>query len=152
MIDLQESRYDRQERISWWDQARLASAHVLVVGAGALGNEIVKNLALVGVGSIDVVDMDAIERSNLARCALFRDSDEGRFKAEVLAEAALAVNPTIRTRAFVCAVQEWARNGWGSTTSFSLDWTVVRHACGSTLPAVVWGRPGSTVPSKGCRA
>lgn len=106
MIDLQESRYDRQERISWWDQARLASAHVLVVGAGALGNEIVKNLALVGVGSIDVVDMDAIERSNLARCALFRDSDEGRFKAEVLAEAALAVNPTIRTRAFVCAVQE----------------------------------------------
>jgi len=106
VIDLEESRYDRQERIYWWDQTRLGAAHVLVVGAGALGNEIVKNLALVGVGSIDIVDMDAIEKSNLARCALFRDADEGRFKAEALATAALGVNPTIRSRAFVCSVQE----------------------------------------------
>ena len=38
MLDLIESRYDRQERISWWDQSKLTAARVLVVGAGALGN------------------------------------------------------------------------------------------------------------------
>jgi adenylyltransferase/sulfurtransferase len=56
---------------------------VLVVGAGAIGNEVVKNLALVGVGSITVIDMDTIEHSNLARCVFFREEDEGRNKAEV---------------------------------------------------------------------
>jgi molybdopterin/thiamine biosynthesis adenylyltransferase len=105
MTILDEGRYDRQERIRWWDQQLLAGSRILVVGAGALGNEIVKNLALVGVGSIDVVDMDRIEHSNLARCALFRDGDEGRFKAEVLAEAARRVNPEINVRSFVGTVQ-----------------------------------------------
>lgn len=101
-----ESRYDRQERITWWDQTRLGSSHVLVVGAGALGNEIVKNLALLGVGKIDIVDMDRIEHSNLARCALFRDADEGRLKAETLAEAAGEINPEVQIVAFTCRVQE----------------------------------------------
>lgn len=103
---MQESRYDRQERIWWWDQAKLGAARVLVVGAGALGNEVVKNLALVGVGFIDVVDMDHIEHSNLARCALFRDRDEGRLKAEALVEAAADINPDVQLRAFTCRVQE----------------------------------------------
>ena len=111
MLNLQESRYDRQERISWWDQARLQAAHVLVVGAGALGNEIAKNLALVGVGSIDIVDMDRIEHTNLARCALFRDADEGRMKAEALADAVMALNPEVRARAFTCKVQDLG-SGW----------------------------------------
>ena len=106
MLDIVESRYDRQERISWWDQARLRAARVLVIGAGALGNEIVKNLALVGVGGIDIVDMDAIEHTNLARCALFRDADAGRWKAEALAEAAMRLNPDVTARSFVCTVQE----------------------------------------------
>lgn len=103
---MQESRYDRQERIWWWDQTKLRSARVLVVGAGALGNEVVKNLALVGVGFIDVVDMDRIEHSNLARCALFRDRDEGRLKAEALVDAAADINPDVELRAFSCRVQE----------------------------------------------
>ena len=106
VLDIVESRYDRQERISWWDQSRLRDAHVLVIGAGALGNEIVKNLALVGVGWIDIVDMDAIEHTNLARCALFRDDDAGRWKAEALAEAAMRLNPDVAARSFVCRVQE----------------------------------------------
>ena len=44
-------RYSRLRLISWWRQERLAAARVLVVGAGALGNEVIKNLALVGVGT-----------------------------------------------------------------------------------------------------
>lgn len=106
-LTLEDSRYDRQERIWWWDQSKLRESRVLVIGAGALGNEIVKNLALVGVGHIDIVDMDRIEHSNLARCALFRDADEGRFKSEVLAEAAALINPEVTIRAFVHPVQQF---------------------------------------------
>lgn len=86
-------RYARQELITWWEQDRLARGRVLVVGAGALGNELVKNLVLLGVGHIDVVDMDTVEASNLARCSLFRTADIGRPKVEVLAEAASEMNP-----------------------------------------------------------
>ncbi len=64
-----------------------------MVGAGALGNEIVKNLVLVGIGTIVIADVDRIENSNLARCVFFREGDEGRFKAEVVAERAHELNP-----------------------------------------------------------
>jgi molybdopterin/thiamine biosynthesis adenylyltransferase len=86
-------RYHRQSLITWWDQERLADASILVVGAGALGNELIKNLVLMGVGRILVVDMDDVENSNLARCVFFRSEDEGRPKAQVLAERAGVLNP-----------------------------------------------------------
>ena len=88
-------RYDRQERITWWKQRRLSNARVAVVGAGALGNEVVKNLALMGVGSILIIDHDEVEMSNLARCVLLRPEDEGRRKATVVAEAARRLNSEI---------------------------------------------------------
>lgn len=100
-----DSRYHRQELITWWDQSKLTRGKVLVVGAGALGNEVVKNLALVGVGSITVVDMDTIEHSNLARCVFFRDGDEGEKKANVLARRAKELNPEIEATAETVPVQ-----------------------------------------------
>lgn len=96
----------RQELITWWDQSKLRAANVLVVGAGALGNEIVKNLALVGVGHITIVDMDTIELSNLSRCIFFRETDDGSYKAEVLAREARRLNPYTETTFFVTPVQE----------------------------------------------
>ena len=96
----------RQELITWWDQSKLRAANVLVVGAGALGNEIVKNLALVGVGNITIVDMDTIELSNLSRCIFFRESDDGSYKAEVLAREAERLNPFTKTRFFTTPVQD----------------------------------------------
>lgn len=92
-------RYDRQERIPRWRQAALRDARVLILGAGALGNEILKNLALMGVGNLLVVDFDHVERSNLSRSVLFRDADIGRSKAETAARAAAALNPDIRVHA-----------------------------------------------------
>lgn len=103
---LEEGKYDRQERITWWDQAALSKSRVLVVGAGALGNEIVKNLALVGVGHISIVDMDQIEHTNLARCVFFRSGDEGKYKSDALAAAAKAMNPDVETVAYSVAVQK----------------------------------------------
>jgi adenylyltransferase/sulfurtransferase len=97
-LDDETDRYHRQSLISWWDQERLAAARVLIVGAGALGNELIKNLALLGVGSIVIVDRDTIENSNLARCVLFRAKDEGEPKAPLAAVRATEMNPD------VCAV------------------------------------------------
>jgi molybdopterin/thiamine biosynthesis adenylyltransferase len=95
-LDLDDDRYARQRLLNWWDQDVLGSSSVLVVGAGALGNEIAKNLALVGVGRLTIIDLDRIERSNLSRCVLFRPEDEGRGKAEVAAERLRGLNPDVQ--------------------------------------------------------
>ena len=97
----EDDRFHRFKLIGWWDQNRLARAKVLVIGAGALGNEIVKNLAMLGVGNVLIADMDRIENSNLSRSILYREKDNGRFKAEVAAESARDVYPAIRSHAFV---------------------------------------------------
>ena len=88
-----EDRYQRLRLIRWWDQEKLEQARVLVLGAGALGNEVCKNLALLGVGNVWVADFDRIETSNLTRSPLFRQEDVGQWKAEVLAKRAREINP-----------------------------------------------------------
>jgi len=98
-VQLKEERYHRQELIEWWDQKRVGQARVLVIGAGALGNEVLKLLALTGVGHTLVYDPDVIEKSNLSRTVLFRDGDEGRNKAEVAAARAVEINPEVAIHA-----------------------------------------------------
>lgn len=95
-----EDRFDRLRRIRWWRQDRLREARVLVVGAGALGNEIVKNLALLGVGNLLIADRDNIENSNLSRSVLFRASDNGKRKAEVAAREAQDLFPDLQVQWF----------------------------------------------------
>ncbi|MBF0543104.1 MAG: ThiF family adenylyltransferase [Candidatus Riflebacteria bacterium] len=94
----EEHRFSRFELIRWWDQNKLSRSRVMVIGAGALGNEILKNLALLGIGNIVVVDMDRIENSNLSRSVLFRESDCGRYKAEVAAERARDLYPKLKIK------------------------------------------------------
>ena len=78
-------RYASPRLIDWWIQQRLATAQVMVVGAGALGNEALKNLALLGVRRMVVVDFDVIEASNLGRSVLYRAEDVGQPKVQVAA-------------------------------------------------------------------
>jgi molybdopterin/thiamine biosynthesis adenylyltransferase len=102
VIKKKKGRYDRQKTI--WDQEVLKKARVLVVGAGTLGNEICKNLALIGVGHITVVDFDVIEEVNLNRCLFFRKEDIGRRKSEVLVERLRELNPEIEVAYIDCDV------------------------------------------------
>ena len=98
--DAADGRFSRFELIGWWDQDRLRNARVVVIGAGALGNELVKNLALLGIGNLFVADLDAIENSNLSRSVLYREADCGRAKAEVAAERARDIFPDMKTHFF----------------------------------------------------
>ena len=61
-IRVEEGRFAHLESIKWWRQDRMRAARVLVIGAGALGNEVLKNLAMLGVGNVVIVDMDRIEQ------------------------------------------------------------------------------------------
>ncbi len=99
--DFKEDKYSRLSLIPWWEQERISKARVMVVGAGAIGNELIKNLALLGIGHILVVDMDSIEHTNLTRSILYRASDVGSYKAETAANRAMEINPDIRVKAFV---------------------------------------------------
>src|SRR5512138_3347361 len=93
--NLQKDRLGTFEFISWWEREKVQKAQVLVVGAGALGNEVIKNLALMGVGYIFIIDFDKIEAANLSRSVLFREQDNNRSKAEVVAARAKSINPNV---------------------------------------------------------
>jgi len=93
--NLKKDRLGTFEFISWWEREKVEQAKVLVVGAGALGNEVIKNLALMGVGHIFIIDFDNIEAANLSRSVLFRETDNHRSKAEVVAARAKSINPQI---------------------------------------------------------
>jgi molybdopterin-synthase adenylyltransferase len=94
--------FERQRRIDWWDQNILRRSRIMVVGAGALGNEALKNLALLGVGGLFIVDFDTISGSNLSRTVLFRKQDIGREKAAAAADATrqMALEATARISFF----------------------------------------------------
>jgi adenylyltransferase/sulfurtransferase len=95
----QESRYDRHHLIDWWEQDKLKTSKVLVAGAGALGNEVLKNLALLGIGNITVIDFDTVSITNLTRSVLFRESDIGLPKVKVARQRAREINPEITIQA-----------------------------------------------------
>ena len=84
--------------MSWWDADSVKNGVVLVVGAGALGNEVLKNLTLMNVGKVIIVDFDTIEMSNLNRSILFRadDANKNKSKAQIAADRMMEINPNIK--------------------------------------------------------
>ena len=62
---------------------KIKTSKILVIGAGAGGNEVLKNLALMGFGNFTIVDFDPIEDSNLSRTTLFTKEDVGKSKSEI---------------------------------------------------------------------
>lgn len=101
-MSMQTKKYEWGEGVftllSWFKQEKVRNAKVLVAGAGALGNEVIKNLTLFGIGTIYICDFDRIELSNLTRSVLFREEDayNHAYKAEIAAQRAMEINPQIK--------------------------------------------------------
>ena len=102
-VNLQEWGTDIYPKLSWFKQKKVFSAHVMVVGCGALGNEVIKNLALFGVGNLVLVDFDEVEYSNLTRSILFTQEDalKHRYKVDAAAESVKKINPNINVTTIV---------------------------------------------------
>lgn len=94
------SRYDGQAAVLGWPlHERLAEQRCFVVGAGAIGCELLKVFGMMGVGTrgtIHLTDMDNIEKSNLNRQFLFRPQHVGKSKALTAAEQAIGLNPDLK--------------------------------------------------------
>jgi len=96
------TRYDGHITVFGKDfQEKIANIQEFLVGAGAIGCEMLKNWAMIGLatgpkGRISVADMDQIEKSNLNRQFLFRPKDVGKLKSECAAEAVQAMNPDLQ--------------------------------------------------------
>ncbi len=102
----QMNRYARQmilPEVGPAGQQRLTDAHVLVIGAGALGVPVLQYLAGAGVGEITIVDPDRLEVSNLHRQVIYAEAQAGQYKASAAAQILAGLNSTIRLN----PVQEW---------------------------------------------
>ena len=89
--------FDRQKRIKGWDQSKISNATVMVIGAGAIGNEVIKNLVLTGIGNINLIDYDFINTSNLNRCILFNveNAQQKEYKVDAIKDACNKLNPNV---------------------------------------------------------
>ncbi|XP_025076344.1 SUMO-activating enzyme subunit 2-like isoform X2 [Pomacea canaliculata] len=79
---------------------QVKNSNILVVGAGGIGCELLKNLVLTGFKTIEVIDLDTIDVSNLNRQFLFRKEHVGRSKAQVAKESVLNFNPNVSITAY----------------------------------------------------
>ncbi len=163
------SRYERQERLPQMGaegQDRLKTAHVIVIGLGALGSVEADLLARAGVGRLTLVDRDVVEAGNLQRQTLYTEADaaESRPKAEAALERLQAVNGqikiiahavdlTARNLSELCAGADVVLDGTDNfQTRYLLnDWAVSEH-----VPLVyagvvgTYGMSGAILPGRAC--
>ncbi len=100
-------RYQRQMLLFGGEgQERLKKAHIFVAGAGGLGSPISLYLAVAGVGTITIVDMDVVDQSNLNRQILHFDRDIGRKKTISAEEKLQGLNPDITINAIDVKIDE----------------------------------------------
>jgi molybdopterin-synthase adenylyltransferase len=92
---MKNDRYQRHSLIDWFSQEDISKMTIGVIGVGAVGNEVLKNLTLLGVGTIHIFDLDKIEVHNLTRSVLFRESDIGRTKVDAASERARELDPNV---------------------------------------------------------
>ncbi len=100
LTEIERDLYDRQFRLEGWSQKIVKSSRVLIAGIGGLGCEIAKNLVMVGVGHLDLVDLDIIEHSNLNRQVLFTDAKIGEAKVTAATRKLKQINPNITIRGY----------------------------------------------------
>ncbi|KAL8644855.1 MAG: hypothetical protein Q9226_007562 [Calogaya cf. arnoldii] len=110
-VALKRERYYRQSLGAMY--GRIKQSRVLMVGAGGIGCELLKNLVLTGFGEIHIVDLDTIDLSNLNRQFLFRHEHIKKSKALVAKESAGKFNPHIKLEAYHANIKD---------PQFNIDW------------------------------
>jgi molybdopterin/thiamine biosynthesis adenylyltransferase len=95
LSDAEKERYLRHLSIQDWDQEKLKSAKVLIVGLGGLGTVSALYLTLAGVGKIHLCDGGCVERSNLNRQILYSEDSIGRFKVDEAKRRLFSMNPDV---------------------------------------------------------
>ena len=116
-VDLQFFEKDHHDRTRrWLGKTNLETIHqstVLMVGAGAVGNEVCKNLGLLGVGKIILVDPDKVAASNLNRCVFFRPGDHDvKYKVEAIGERLPELATDTQVEVHPIAIQEAPDSVW----------------------------------------
>lgn len=101
-------RYSRTRRIREFDHESIRQSELCVVGAGALGNEVLKNIVLYGAKRLTVVDMDSVETSNLGRCFLFtsKDAAAGTMKVDAAIRSLRLMNSDVEIEGIACDARE----------------------------------------------
>ncbi|KAL5965662.1 NEDD8-activating enzyme E1 catalytic subunit [Taenia solium] len=132
---LQRSEFEPSSEVNMIAQ----HVRVLVVGAGGLGCEILKSLALMGFCQIDVIDMDTIDVSNLNRQFLFTEKDVGRSKAEVAAEFIMRRIDTCKVVPHFKKIQDFGSNFYKQfdIVICGLDSVIARRWINSMLASLV---------------
>lgn len=94
-------RYRRQTLVKEFGvkgQEMLSTKHVVIIGGGGLGSNSANLLVRMGVGSIDIVDDDTVDITNLHRTSLFTEKDLGKSKAAVLQEKLRTINTEVQVK------------------------------------------------------
>lgn len=109
----EKDRADRTKRFFGEHHDKLINSQVLVVGAGAVGNEVIKNLAMLGIKNIHVVDFDLVSISNLNRCIFFRDEDHDKIhKVDAIKREIEIMFKDVTVHAYKTSVQEAPEHIW----------------------------------------
>lgn len=87
-------------------QEKLKAARVLVIGAGGLGSPVLLYLAAAGIGTIGIIDGDAVDRSNLQRQVIHTTSDINKPKVTSAQEKIKALNPNVNVITHYCFIDE----------------------------------------------
>lgn len=86
---------------------KIKNSTILCVGAGAVGNEICKNLGMLGVGHIKLVDFDIVNKSNINRCIFFRPGDHKNIsKVKAVADRLPEIAPNTKVTPYEVRIEE----------------------------------------------
>ena len=120
-----ENFYDRTERLLGADAvAKLARAHVVVLGVGGVGSWAAEALARAGIGELTLVDFDRIAPSNLNRQVHALTSTIGRLKVEVMAERLIQINPALTIHTHAERLLPEALPDYLADGDFTIDFTI----------------------------
>ena len=108
-----EDRNDRTTRFFGKEEfEKLQNSKILVVGAGAVGNEVIKNLALLGVKQVRLVDFDKVNKSNANRCVFFRESDHNILYKVDAVKKRVAEMSNLNIIPYKCRIEEAPEEVW----------------------------------------